>query len=64
MEIELADWPICCLSPVNQILISSHMWGTSTVVEHLSHEWEVDGSMPRVGTLTAVKNILICIISK
>ena len=64
VAIELADWPISCQSPVNQILVSSHIWGTSSAAERLSCERKIHGSMPRVGKLTLIKNILICIISK
>ncbi len=44
--------------------VSPHIWGTSTVAGRLSYEWKIDGLMPKVGTLTSIKNILICIISK
>ena len=52
MAIELARWPISCQSPVNQILVGPHIWGTSSAAERSSRDRQVGGSMPRVGNPT------------
>ena len=41
--------------PVNQILPTIPIWGTSAVAEHSSDELKVPGSMPRMAKLTLTK---------